>query len=133
MDKYSSIRKSEIDISEQRNVQDSHLTVIYVFLGFFSSLSPSQGLCCSSGCVFKTSGLLCEEDSECQMKSVCTGTSATCPQPAAKPNMTVCSLGTRVCLNGVCPTLSHVSDCVFNIHNVSLNHQYPVVVFVVVF
>ncbi|KAF4083137.1 hypothetical protein AMELA_G00136580 [Ameiurus melas] len=64
--------------------------------------SPSQGLCCSTGCVFKTSGLMCEDDSECRMKSVCTGTSATCPQPDAKPNMTVCSLGTRVCLNGEC-------------------------------
>ncbi|KAK3533260.1 hypothetical protein QTP70_014330 [Hemibagrus guttatus] len=64
--------------------------------------SPSQGLCCSSGCVFKTSGLLCEEDSECRMKSMCTGNSATCPQPAAKPNLTMCSLGTRVCHNGEC-------------------------------
>ncbi|XP_058257120.1 disintegrin and metalloproteinase domain-containing protein 10 isoform X2 [Hemibagrus wyckioides] len=64
--------------------------------------SPSQGMCCSSGCAFKTSGLLCEEDSECRMKSMCTGTSATCPQPDAKPNMTMCSLGTRVCHNGEC-------------------------------
>ncbi|XP_060738686.1 disintegrin and metalloproteinase domain-containing protein 10 [Tachysurus vachellii] len=64
--------------------------------------SPSQGFCCSSGCVFKTSGQLCEEDSECRMKSMCSGISATCPQPAAKPNLTVCSLGTRVCHNGEC-------------------------------
>uniref|UniRef100_A0A4W4G9X0 Si:ch1073-396h14.1 n=1 Tax=Electrophorus electricus TaxID=8005 RepID=A0A4W4G9X0_ELEEL len=64
--------------------------------------SPSQGLCCSSTCIFKNSGLTCEEDSECRMKSVCTGLSAVCPKPAAKPNMTVCSLGTRVCHNGDC-------------------------------
>ncbi|XP_062869448.1 disintegrin and metalloproteinase domain-containing protein 10 [Trichomycterus rosablanca] len=64
--------------------------------------SPSQGLCCSSSCVFKTSGLMCEDESDCRRKSVCTGSSATCPKPAAKPSMTVCSLGTRVCLNGEC-------------------------------
>lgn len=98
---------------------------------FFPFLSPSQGMCCSSGCVFKTSGLLCEEDSECRMKSMCTGTSATCPQPDAKPNMTMCSLGTRVCHNGVCPALCHVLVCVQTLNmfyrpNAYLNHQYPV-------
>ncbi|XP_076847784.1 disintegrin and metalloproteinase domain-containing protein 10 [Brachyhypopomus gauderio] len=64
--------------------------------------SPSQGLCCSSSCVYKNSGLTCEEVSECRMKSVCTGLSAVCPRPPAKPNLTVCSLGTRVCHNGEC-------------------------------
>uniref|UniRef100_A0A3B1JIE8 ADAM10 endopeptidase n=1 Tax=Astyanax mexicanus TaxID=7994 RepID=A0A3B1JIE8_ASTMX len=64
--------------------------------------SPSQGLCCSSSCEFRNPGLTCEEDSECRTKSECTGFSASCPKPAAKPNMTLCSLGTRVCLNGEC-------------------------------
>ncbi|KAL7867106.1 hypothetical protein AOLI_G00149200 [Acnodon oligacanthus] len=64
--------------------------------------SPSQGLCCTSGCVFKNAGLTCEKDSECRMMSSCTGSSASCPRPGAKPNMTICSQGTRVCLNGEC-------------------------------
>uniref|UniRef100_A0A673I7J2 ADAM10 endopeptidase n=1 Tax=Sinocyclocheilus rhinocerous TaxID=307959 RepID=A0A673I7J2_9TELE len=64
--------------------------------------SPSQGLCCSSHCVFKESGLMCERQSECRNRSVCTGSSAVCPEPAAKPDMTICSDGTRVCFNGEC-------------------------------
>ncbi|KAI4872957.1 hypothetical protein NFI96_023641 [Prochilodus magdalenae] len=64
--------------------------------------SPSQGRCCTSGCLFKNAGLTCEEDSECRLKSACTGSSASCPKAAAKPNITICSLGTRVCHNGEC-------------------------------
>ncbi|XP_016101906.1 disintegrin and metalloproteinase domain-containing protein 10-like, partial [Sinocyclocheilus grahami] len=64
--------------------------------------SPSQGLCCSSHCVFKEFGLMCERQSECRNRSVCTGSSAVCPEPAAKPDMTICSDGTRVCFNGEC-------------------------------
>uniref|UniRef100_A0A9J8DDM6 ADAM10 endopeptidase n=2 Tax=Cyprinus carpio carpio TaxID=630221 RepID=A0A9J8DDM6_CYPCA len=64
--------------------------------------SPSQGLCCSSHCVFKDSGLMCERQSECRNQSVCTGSSAVCPEPAAKPDMTICSDGTRVCFKGEC-------------------------------
>ncbi|XP_066503317.1 disintegrin and metalloproteinase domain-containing protein 10 [Hoplias malabaricus] len=64
--------------------------------------SPSQGLCCSSSCIFKNTGLSCEEESECRMKSVCTGSSAACPKPTSKPNVTMCGVGTRVCMNGEC-------------------------------
>ncbi|XP_030640082.1 disintegrin and metalloproteinase domain-containing protein 10 [Chanos chanos] len=64
--------------------------------------SPSQGLCCSSSCVYKASGTMCEEESDCQEESFCDGSSPKCPEPPAKPNMTVCSLGTRVCFNGDC-------------------------------
>uniref|UniRef100_A0A673NM57 ADAM10 endopeptidase n=1 Tax=Sinocyclocheilus rhinocerous TaxID=307959 RepID=A0A673NM57_9TELE len=64
--------------------------------------SPSQGLCCSSHCVFKEAGLMCERQSECRNRSVCTGSSAVCPEPAAKPDMTICSDGTRVCFDGEC-------------------------------
>uniref|UniRef100_A0A671SVZ3 ADAM10 endopeptidase n=1 Tax=Sinocyclocheilus anshuiensis TaxID=1608454 RepID=A0A671SVZ3_9TELE len=64
--------------------------------------SPSQGLCCSSHCVFKEAGLMCERQSECRNRSVCTGFSAVCPEPAAKPDMTICSDGTRVCFDGEC-------------------------------
>ncbi|KAG7487946.1 hypothetical protein MATL_G00028840 [Megalops atlanticus] len=64
--------------------------------------SPSQGLCCSANCDFKGQDVTCEEESECQLKSQCSGTMATCPTPGAKPNMTACGLGTRVCISGEC-------------------------------
>ncbi|KAJ8408273.1 hypothetical protein AAFF_G00256870 [Aldrovandia affinis] len=64
--------------------------------------SPSQGLCCSSLCVFKPQGVPCEDESECQLESTCSGSMAACPSPDAKPNMTACGVGTRVCLNGEC-------------------------------
>lgn len=64
--------------------------------------SPSQGLCCSPQCVFEEAGLMCEINSECRNKSVCTGSSAVCPEPPAKPDMTICSNGTRVCSGGEC-------------------------------
>ncbi|XP_018528908.1 disintegrin and metalloproteinase domain-containing protein 10 [Lates calcarifer] len=64
--------------------------------------SPSQGLCCGQNCEFKPAGQICDEETDCQRKSVCSGLSPRCPEPSAKENLTVCSQGTRVCLNGVC-------------------------------
>uniref|UniRef100_A0A3Q3X786 Uncharacterized protein n=1 Tax=Mola mola TaxID=94237 RepID=A0A3Q3X786_MOLML len=64
--------------------------------------SPSQGLCCSQECEFKPSGETCDEATDCQRASVCSGLSPLCPEPSAKENLTVCSEGARVCLNGVC-------------------------------
>ncbi|XP_037530181.1 disintegrin and metalloproteinase domain-containing protein 10 [Nematolebias whitei] len=64
--------------------------------------SPSQGLCCGHNCVFKPAGQMCHEVTDCLEESVCSGLSALCPTPHAKENLTVCSQGTRVCLNGVC-------------------------------
>uniref|UniRef100_A0A665VDG7 ADAM10 endopeptidase n=1 Tax=Echeneis naucrates TaxID=173247 RepID=A0A665VDG7_ECHNA len=64
--------------------------------------SPSQGLCCSQDCGFKPASETCDEETECQRESVCSGLSPACPGPSAKDNFTVCSQGTRVCLNGVC-------------------------------
>ncbi|XP_048109384.1 LOW QUALITY PROTEIN: disintegrin and metalloproteinase domain-containing protein 10 [Alosa alosa] len=64
--------------------------------------SPSQGLCCSPSCDFKARGTPCEDESECEMKSECSGASPHCPAPRPKANMTVCSLGTRICLQGEC-------------------------------
>ncbi|XP_055077278.1 disintegrin and metalloproteinase domain-containing protein 10 [Periophthalmus magnuspinnatus] len=64
--------------------------------------SPSQGLCCRSDCSFKLSGHVCDEETDCQKETVCSGLSAHCPEPSPKENLTICSQGTRVCLNGVC-------------------------------
>lgn len=64
--------------------------------------SPSQGLCCGQDCEFKSAGQMCGEETDCQKASVCSGLSSLCPEPNAKENLTVCSQGTRVCLNGVC-------------------------------
>nr|XP_046247700.1 disintegrin and metalloproteinase domain-containing protein 10 isoform X1 [Scatophagus argus] len=64
--------------------------------------SPSQGLCCAQDCGFKPAGHICDEETDCQRESVCSGLSSFCPEPSAKENLTVCSQGTRVCLSGVC-------------------------------
>ena len=64
-------------------------------------ISPSQGLCCAHDCGFKPTGWTCGEETDCQRASVCSGLSPYCPEPSAKENLTACSLGTRVCLNGV--------------------------------
>ncbi|XP_077440563.1 disintegrin and metalloproteinase domain-containing protein 10 isoform X2 [Vanacampus margaritifer] len=64
--------------------------------------SPSQGLCCSQECNFKSGLQTCDEETDCQRESICSGLSAVCPDPRPKENLTVCSQGTRVCLNGVC-------------------------------
>uniref|UniRef100_A0A671VJI1 ADAM10 endopeptidase n=1 Tax=Sparus aurata TaxID=8175 RepID=A0A671VJI1_SPAAU len=64
--------------------------------------SPSQGLCCSQDCQFKPVDQTCDEETDCQKASLCSGVSPLCPEPSAKENLTVCSQGTRVCINGVC-------------------------------
>ncbi|KAK0132059.1 Disintegrin and metalloproteinase domain-containing protein 10 [Merluccius polli] len=64
--------------------------------------SPSQGLCCGQACMFKPAGEGCDEETDCQRESVCSGQSPICPEPSPKENFTVCSLNTRVCLNGQC-------------------------------
>ncbi|XP_049910652.1 disintegrin and metalloproteinase domain-containing protein 10 [Epinephelus moara] len=64
--------------------------------------SPSQGLCCGQDCEFKPVGQACDDETDCQKEVVCSGHSPFCPEPSAKENLTVCSQGTRVCLNGVC-------------------------------
>uniref|UniRef100_A0A7N6AMW1 ADAM10 endopeptidase n=1 Tax=Anabas testudineus TaxID=64144 RepID=A0A7N6AMW1_ANATE len=64
--------------------------------------SPSQGPCCSQDCVFKPASQICDEETDCQRESMCSGLSPFCPEPSAKENLTVCSQGTRVCLNGIC-------------------------------
>ncbi|XP_077391256.1 disintegrin and metalloproteinase domain-containing protein 10 isoform X2 [Festucalex cinctus] len=64
--------------------------------------SPSQGLCCSQECNFKSGLQTCDEETDCQKESICSGLSAVCPDPSPKENLTSCSQETRVCLNGVC-------------------------------
>lgn len=63
--------------------------------------SPSQGLCCSLECQFKPDTHLCDEETDCQEASFCSGLTALCPPPTAKEKFTVCSQGTRICLDGV--------------------------------
>uniref|UniRef100_A0A8C6Q5D7 ADAM10 endopeptidase n=1 Tax=Nothobranchius furzeri TaxID=105023 RepID=A0A8C6Q5D7_NOTFU len=64
--------------------------------------SPRQGLCCGKNCEFKPAGQMCHEETDCQEVTECSGLSPVCPEPHAKENLTICSQGTRICLNGVC-------------------------------
>uniref|UniRef100_G3PBJ7 ADAM10 endopeptidase n=1 Tax=Gasterosteus aculeatus aculeatus TaxID=481459 RepID=G3PBJ7_GASAC len=64
--------------------------------------SPSGGLCCGQDCRFKSAGRTCDEETDCQRASECSGFSPLCPMPSAKDNLTECSQGTRVCMSGVC-------------------------------
>lgn len=77
------------------------LSVERVSVSLSLSISPSQGLCCGRNCEFEPAGQTCDEETDCQRESVCSGFSPLCPEPSAKENLTVCSQGTRVCLNGV--------------------------------
>lgn len=78
-----------------------HVSPRHLCLFTHASISPSQGLCCSQDCEFKPVDQICDEETDCQRESVCSGLSPFCPEPSAKENLTVCSQGTRVCLNGV--------------------------------
>lgn len=64
--------------------------------------SPSQGLCCSSGCNPQNATFLCQNETECANASFCNGINATCPEPAPKENLTECNDRRQVCLSGVC-------------------------------
>ncbi|XP_037324998.2 disintegrin and metalloproteinase domain-containing protein 10 [Pungitius pungitius] len=64
--------------------------------------SPSRGLCCGQDCGLKPAGRTCDEETDCQRASVCSGSSPLCPEPSAKHNLTECAQGTRVCVSGVC-------------------------------
>uniref|UniRef100_A0A8C3FZ37 ADAM10 endopeptidase n=1 Tax=Chrysemys picta bellii TaxID=8478 RepID=A0A8C3FZ37_CHRPI len=64
--------------------------------------SSSQGLCCSHECVYKLQGELCHEETDCTFESTCSGQTAECAAPLPKANYTLCSMGTRICLNGLC-------------------------------
>ncbi|XP_076009566.1 disintegrin and metalloproteinase domain-containing protein 10 isoform X2 [Genypterus blacodes] len=64
--------------------------------------SPSQGLCCGKDCAFRPAEWSCDEETECQKESTCSGLSPFCPEPNPRENLTVCSQGTRVCISGVC-------------------------------
>ncbi|XP_050790471.1 disintegrin and metalloproteinase domain-containing protein 10-like [Gopherus flavomarginatus] len=64
--------------------------------------SSSQGLCCSHECVYKRQGELCHEETDCTFESTCSGLTAECAAPLPKASYTLCSMGTRICLNGLC-------------------------------
>uniref|UniRef100_A0A8C4W247 ADAM10 endopeptidase n=1 Tax=Gopherus evgoodei TaxID=1825980 RepID=A0A8C4W247_9SAUR len=61
-----------------------------------------QGLCCSHECVYKRQGELCHEETDCTFESTCSGLTAECAAPLPKASYTLCSMGTRICLNGLC-------------------------------
>ncbi|XP_035669457.1 disintegrin and metalloproteinase domain-containing protein 10-like isoform X2 [Branchiostoma floridae] len=65
--------------------------------------SPSQGTCCNTTCTYNPSSFQCADERECAHTSYCSGVSSSCPDPAPKPDLTtMCSEGTRVCLDGQC-------------------------------
>ncbi|XP_029002796.1 disintegrin and metalloproteinase domain-containing protein 10 isoform X2 [Betta splendens] len=64
--------------------------------------SPSQGLCCSQDCEFRPAGQMCDEETDCERESACSGASPLCPEPSPKEDLSTCSQGTRVCISGVC-------------------------------
>ncbi|KAM4052680.1 disintegrin and metalloproteinase domain-containing protein 10-like isoform 2-T2 [Anomaloglossus baeobatrachus] len=64
--------------------------------------SPSQGQCCNSSCSYKPKGELCRKEAECTFQSFCTGQTSLCPISTPKSNYTLCNIGTRICLNGMC-------------------------------
>nr|XP_025035980.1 disintegrin and metalloproteinase domain-containing protein 10-like [Pelodiscus sinensis] len=64
--------------------------------------SSSQGLCCSQDCIYKPHGELCQEETACTFESTCSGLAAECSAPLPKANYTLCSMGTQICLNGLC-------------------------------
>ncbi|XP_053556684.1 disintegrin and metalloproteinase domain-containing protein 10-like [Bombina bombina] len=64
--------------------------------------SPSEGLCCSESCYYKSEGENCQNETECTFENNCTGVSAKCPKPTVKDDNTLCNFGTRICTQGVC-------------------------------
>ena len=69
-----------------------------------SQCSPSQGQCCTENCKYVSAHLhqLCKEEGECSGRSTCNGTSATCPDPPPKRDLTECNGKTQVCQKGEC-------------------------------
>ena len=66
--------------------------------------SPSQGVCCSHGCQFKSSKAVCMKVGECKNQVNCTGDSFECPSSlgqAYKKDFNLCDNGAKVCQKGV--------------------------------
>ncbi|XP_031575122.1 disintegrin and metalloproteinase domain-containing protein 10-like [Actinia tenebrosa] len=67
--------------------------------------SPSQGLCCNEKTCEPHPGnfsFLCQNETECRNVSYCNGVNASCPLAPAKPNLTPCMEGRKLCENGSC-------------------------------
>ncbi|OXA56052.1 Disintegrin and metalloproteinase domain-containing protein 10 [Folsomia candida] len=65
--------------------------------------SPSEGPCCDQSCHFvQQTRVLCKQETECSYTSYCNGTTAQCPVPKPRPNLTPCNDGTQVCQGGEC-------------------------------
>lgn len=65
--------------------------------------SPSEGPCCDATCNFiQDTRTLCKLETECSFTSFCNGTSAQCPVPRPRADLTPCNDGTQVCQGGEC-------------------------------
>ena len=69
-------------------------------LYFFYLYSAKDDCCDSSTCQFKPLNDVCNEETECGELSVCSGSSADCPQQVNKNS--TCNNGTRFCENAEC-------------------------------
>lgn len=66
--------------------------------------SPSEGPCCdgrSCSYVHSRTHLLCKQDTECSFVSYCNGTSAQCPNPTPRKDLTACNDGTQVRIHSI--------------------------------
>lgn len=72
--------------------------------GTKAQCSPSIGPCCNQSCLYvsATEGKTCRQESECGFAALCDGTSAHCPNPDPKENLTTCNNNKQVCLAGSC-------------------------------
>jgi len=60
--------------------------------------SPSEGPCCDQRChfVIQNTRQMCKHLTECSYEAFCNGTSAQCPVPRPKADLTPCNDGTQV-------------------------------------
>ncbi|XP_061190588.1 disintegrin and metalloproteinase domain-containing protein 10-like, partial [Saccostrea echinata] len=65
--------------------------------------SPTEGPCCTDKCDYKPANMMvCRAATDCSEEQKCNGSSAKCPIPKNKEDMTYCIDYTQVCINGVC-------------------------------
>ncbi|XP_061191097.1 disintegrin and metalloproteinase domain-containing protein 10-like [Saccostrea echinata] len=65
--------------------------------------SPTEGPCCTDKCDYKPANMtICRAATDCSEEQKCNGSSAKCPIPKNKEDMTYCNDYTQVCIKGVC-------------------------------